>query len=163
MLKTARLLSLLALCAGLLGCDHATKLVAERDLSAGRVVTVVPNVLELRYARNHDVAFSALSRWDFHGKSTLLLVVSLLVLVATIAAWVRYRRRADAPAPIIDVGFAFVLAGALGNVADRVVRGYVVDFIHLTHWPVFNVADACIVVGLVLLGLSRSRARAAPA
>ncbi len=163
MLKTARLLSLLGLCAGLLGCDHATKLVAERDLSSGRVVTVVPNVLELRYARNHDVAFSALSRWDFHGKATLLLAVSLLVLVATVVMWIRYRRRTVQPATLIDVGFAFVLAGALGNVADRLLRGYVVDFIHLTHWPVFNIADACIVVGLILLGLSRSRARAAPA
>ncbi len=56
-----------------------------------------------------------------------------------------------------------MVAGAIGNVADRILCGYVVDFIHLSHWPVFNVADACVVVGLIALGLSRSRARPAPA
>jgi len=162
MRKTAGLLSLLLLCSGLLGCDHATKLVAEKGLSTGRVVTVVPNVLELRYAQNHDIAFSALSRWDFPHKATVLLVVALLVLAGTVAMWVRHRRQA-VRVTMDDVGYAFVLAGALGNVADRLLRGYVVDFIHLAHWPVFNVADACLVLGLVVLGLSRSRARAAPA
>ena len=49
------------------------------------------------------------------------------------------------------VGFAFVLAGALGNVVDRAVRGYVVDFIHVRHWPVFNVADSAITLGVVML------------
>ena len=41
----------------------------------------------------------------------------------------------------------------MGNVVDRVHRGYVVDFMHLEHWPVFNVADSCIVLGVVLLAL----------
>ncbi len=157
MRRIAGLLSLLLWCSGLLGCDHTTKLVAERGLSSGRVVTVVPDVLELRYARNHDVAFSALSRWDFPGKHTVLLVVALLVLAATIVLWVRHRQQATR-VTMDDVGFAFVVAGALGNVADRLLRGYVVDFIHLSHWPIFNVADACIVIGLIALGLSRSRA-----
>ncbi len=161
--QTARILSLLALSSGLLGCDHATKLLAERDLGTGRVVTVVPNLLELRYARNHDIAFDALSRWDFPGKSALLIAFGLFVLAATVFMWIRHRRRSASRVTVDDFGFALVVAGAIGNVADRLLRGYVVDFIHLTHWPVFNVADACLVVGLLALGLSRSRARAAPA
>ena len=163
MQKTARLFSLLALSSALLGCDHATKLFAEHDLGTGRVVTVVPNLLELRYAQNHDIAFNALSRWDFPGKSALLLGFGLFVLAATVVMWIRHRRRSSARVTVDDLGFAFVVAGALGNVADRLLRGYVVDFIHLTHWPVFNVADACLVLGLIALGLSRSRTRAAPA
>ena len=151
-----------AVSAGLLGCDHATKVVAEHELGAGRVVTVVPRVLELRYARNPDVAFSALQGWEIPHKSAILLGVMLVVVAATIAMWIRHRRRADAW-DLGDVGFAFVVAGALGNLFDRIALGYVVDFIHLSHWPIFNVADACIVVGLVALGLSRSKARAAPA
>jgi signal peptidase II len=55
------------------------------------------------------------------------------------------------------------VAGAAGNVIDRLARGYVIDFIHLSHWPIFNVADALIILGLVALGLSRSKIRAAPA
>ena len=62
------------------------------------------------------------------------------------------------------VGLALVLAGALGNYADRLLRGYVVDFIHVTHWPVFNIADVLLTVGgaLVLLqGLRRQPAAVA--
>jgi signal peptidase II len=153
---------LIALCAGLFGCDHATKIVAENTLSAGRVVTIVPNVLELRYARNDDVAFSALASWDLPHKAMILLVVSLVVLALTAFMWIRHRRASLRAWNMGDFGYAFVLAGALGNVLDRLARGYVIDFIHVTHWPVFNVADACIVLGLIALGLSRSKARVAP-
>ncbi len=148
---------LLALSAGLLGCDHATKLAAEHELGAGRVVTVVPSLLELRYARNHDVAFNALSQYDLPHKNLVLLVAMIAVLALTIGMWVRHRRNTDGWS-LGDAGYAFVVAGAFGNVLDRIIRGYVVDFIHLTHWPIFNVADACIVIGLIALGLSRSRA-----
>jgi signal peptidase II len=149
---------LIAFCAGLLGCDHATKLAAEHELGAGRVVTVVPSVLELRYARNHDVAFSVFERFDMPHKGAALLALSLVVLAFTIAMWMRHRKD-KTKWDLGDGAYAFIVAGALGNVLDRIVRGYVVDFIHLTHWPVFNVADALIVVGIVGLGLSRSRER----
>jgi len=162
-MQRAQCFLLMAFCGGLFGCDHATKLVVEHELSTGRVVTVVPKVLELRYARNDDVAFSALSQWDLPHKQAILLAVAVVVLAITALAWVRHRRVANGSWSLGDFGFALVFAGALGNVLDRIVRGYVVDFIHLTHWPIFNVADACIVVGLIALGLSRSKARAAPA
>lgn len=147
----------MALCGGSLGCDHATKAVAERSLGAGRVVSVVPHALELRYARNDDVAFSALSQWDLPHKGLVLLAAGLLVLAATLVMWVRHRRVYPARWDLADAGFALVVAGACGNLVDRALHGYVVDFIHLAHWPVFNVADVCIVVGLIALGLSRSR------
>jgi signal peptidase II len=159
-----RSLLLFAFSVGLLGCDHATKLVAQRELGAGRVVSVVPKVLELRYARNDDVAFSALAHWEIPHKASLLLGVSFLVLAVTLFIWVRHRLNARGTGfSLADFGFAFVLAGAFGNVLDRLARGYVIDFIHLSHWPIFNVADACIVVGLIALGLSRSKIRASPA
>jgi signal peptidase II len=52
-----------------------------------------------------------------------------------------------------------VLGGALGNMVDRIVRGYVVDFIHVKGWPIFNVADIAVVVGVGLMLLSRVRRR----
>lgn len=57
------------------------------------------------------------------------------------------------------IALAVILAGAVGNYADRVLRGYVVDFLHVTHWPVFNVADVYITVGFALLFLLDRRAR----
>jgi signal peptidase II len=165
-MQRLRAFLVIALCAGLFGCDHASKLCAQTILGSGRIVTVVPSVLELRYAKNTDVAFSAMSQWDIPHKALLLMVVAVLVLVLAIAMWVRHRvgarRAAMGTWGLTDVGFALVLAGAFGNVIDRLARGYVVDFIHVSHWPIFNVADVCIVVGLIALGLSRSRVRAAP-
>src|SRR5512143_1550138 len=105
---------LFAFCAGLLGCDHATKLAAEHALGTGRVVTVVPSVLELRYARNHDVAFNALSQWDLPHKQAILLGLAIAVLALTIGMWIRHRRQHDTW-NLGDAGYAFVVAGAFGN------------------------------------------------
>ena len=121
------------------------------------MVTLVPSAVELRYARNHDIAFSALSQWDLPHKGLVLLVAGIVVLLATLGLWLRHRLARRGSWDLADVGFALVVAGALGNVADRLARGYVVDFIHVWRWPVFNVADVCIVLGLIALGLSRSR------
>ncbi|MDR7393429.1 MAG: signal peptidase II, partial [Armatimonadota bacterium] len=60
--------------------------------------------------------------------------------------------------PLIRAGMGMVLGGAAGNLVDRVRYGYVVDFVQLPYWPIFNVADACIVVGGVLLALGSVRA-----
>jgi signal peptidase II len=53
------------------------------------------------------------------------------------------------------VGLVLILGGALGNTSDRVIRGYVVDFIHVPHWPVFNFADVWVTVGVALVLWSR--------
>lgn len=63
--------------------------------------------------------------------------------------------------PLVEhVGYGFFLAGALGNVVDRAVRDYVVDFIHVAHWPVFNVADVLVGIGIGLWALARLRSPA---
>lgn len=156
MFKLGRL-SLFLFALGLFGCDHATKIAAEGHLAAGRVVPLVDGVLELKYAPNPDTAFSLLHRTGLPTPPWLLVAVSTLAFAAVLVAW--FRRRSG---PVVEhVGFALVAAGALGNVVDRAVRGYVVDFIHLTRWPIFNVADVAVVVGALLLVLcASSRKRA---
>lgn len=62
-----------------------------------------------------------------------------------------YHRQLPPGAWLVRLALGLQLAGALGNFIDRVRQGYVVDFLHVTHWPVFNVADSCIVVGVGLL------------
>ena len=73
--------------------------------------------------------------------------------------WFAARKRASRAQ---HVAFALILSGALGNVIDRLMRGYVVDFIHLTRWPVFNVADIAVVAGVILLGICSLRASRSP-
>ena len=60
----------------------------------------------------------------------------------------------DPADPFVRVALAFIMGGALGNLIDRLRLSVVVDFLHLAHWPVFNVADSAITVGGILIGIS---------
>jgi signal peptidase II len=135
----------------MVGCDHATKLAASTALR-DRTVDVVPGVLDLEYTENHDVAFSLLRSMHIPGRPHVFFVLAALGAVFVAAAWWRRRREATS---MEHLGWSLTMAGAVGNMVDRIVRGYVIDFIHLKHWPVFNVADALVVCGVILLMLSR--------
>jgi signal peptidase II len=115
------------------------------------------SVLELRYVENTDVAFNLLRAVPEKTRAPLLLVSGLLgcATLLTLLAW-RPRR------PAIQAALVLVAAGALGNTLDRVARGYVVDFIHVPHWPVFNVADICVTAGAGLIVWATLRRPAQP-
>jgi signal peptidase II len=144
---TSRLLILLFVLL-LVGCDHASKGVAKAELESGGAREVIRGVVSLRYVENTDIAFNLL-RWvpetiRFPG----LLVIGALAVVALCFLLLRARRAACLPL----VALILVTAGAVGNYLDRVFRGYVVDFVHLKHWPVFNIADVYVTLGGVFLG-----------
>jgi signal peptidase II len=153
MRRTYDSLLLMTLLFGLVGCDHVTKALAKSELQAQPPQQLIEPILKLRYVENTDVAFNLLRWVPAHVRAPLLVVVGALAIFALGALLVRGR-----VAGWGRLGLALVLAGALGNYADRLARGYVVDFIHVVHWPVFNVADILVTVGgaLVLLqGLRR--------
>jgi signal peptidase II len=146
-------LLLMSLLFGLVGCDHVTKALAKSELQAQPAQALIEPILKLRYVENTDVAFHLLRWVPAHVRAPLLIVIGAVAILALSALLLRGRGGGWS-----RVGLALVLAGALGNYVDRLARGYVVDFIHVTHWPVFNVADILITAGgaLVLLqGLRR--------
>jgi signal peptidase II len=143
----------------LVGCDHATKQWAEASLRAAPRVEILSGVLDLRYAANRDTAFS-LSRLVLPPKAKRPILSALGSAGVLVMAVVWYRRRR---APLAEqLAYLMLLSGAAGNVGDRIGRGYVVDFIHVHHWPIFNVADMLLVAGMMLLATSwwRSHRRA---
>lgn len=149
---------MLLLSLGLVGCDHATKHIAQTELRGRPPITLISNFLDLRYAENRDMAFSLLRDVPEQVRRPILLVgVSAGLCLVAFLWW----RRRDARWPEL-LAYSFILAGALGNVSDRIVRGYVVDFVHVHRWPVFNVADACLLVGAGLLLLRGNRSRPIP-
>ena len=133
----------------LVGCDHATKIVAHATLVRRGAVALLPGVLDLHYAENRDTAFSLLRGVHFPGKGLFLGAMSLIGLCAVMFAWWRGRRAAG----MEQAAYALLIAGAVGNAFDRVFQGYVVDFIEIHRWPIFNVADMAIVAGAALLGV----------
>jgi signal peptidase II len=141
----------------MVGCDHATKVVAQSALPHHGAVPIVSGVLDLRYAENRDTAFSLLRQLHFPGKGVVLVAFSTIGLALVALAWWRRRRASN----LEQAAFALIVAGAFGNAIDRLLRGYVIDFIEIHRWPVFNVADIAIVVGAVLLAIQAFR-RAGP-
>jgi signal peptidase II len=83
--------------------------------------------------------------------------VFLIIAVVVAAIILYYYRQLPEGMLLIRLALGLQLGGALGNVLDRVRLGYVVDFLHVEYWPVFNVADSCIVIGVALLALEMLR------
>jgi signal peptidase II len=131
----------------LVSCDHATKGVAKAELETGGVREVIDGLVSFRYVENTDVAFNLL-RWVPEAVRFPLLLVTGALAVAALG-FILLRTRGVAFLPL--AALILVTAGAVGNYLDRVFRGYVVDFVHLKHWPVFNVADVYITIGYALL------------
>jgi signal peptidase II len=130
--------------------DRLTKAWAEAAF-AGHPFDVIPGVLTLRFTTNSGGAFS-------FGQSAPWFFATATVLVSGVIVATAFRHRGAMSA----VALGLVLGGALGNLADRIVRGpgvsgRVVDFIDLHVWPVFNVADSAIVVGALLFAWSSFR------
>ncbi|MDQ1687462.1 MAG: signal peptidase [Frankiaceae bacterium] len=131
--------------AAVLALDVVSKLVVVAKLSDRDPVELLGGLLKLHLTRNPGAAFG------MAGSAT---VIFTLVAVAVVVVIVRSARR------LRSVGwavvFGLVLGGALGNLSDRVfrapgpLRGRVVDWLELPHWPIFNLADSAIVCGAVL-------------
>jgi signal peptidase II len=153
MTTAARRVGLFALLTILVGCDHVTKLAAKSGLEGSPPRDLIRGVLDLHYTENRDVAFNLL-RWVPEGiRAPLLVAAGAVALLALVL--VLLRRPLDRP--LVRGAVLLVTAGALGNYLDRLVRGYVVDFVHLAHWPVFNVADVYVTVGAAALAWSLAR------
>ena len=144
---------LLALALPIYALDQATKwwILGKSGGDLWWNQTVIPNFFALTYAENTGAAFSMLS-----DSNTGFLIVSLIALVGLVIAAIRN----VFPDRLSKIGVGLLVGGILGNVTDRVIHGFVVDFLlfdlHVRFanpWPVFNVADSaiCIAVGVFIL------------
>ncbi len=153
----ARLLALLVAALAVLA-DRASKLWVMAHIPAGRAIVVIPRVFRLTHVLNTGAAFSLFEEAkDPNLVRYALIAFSILAAVAVIVMlWNSGKRMTTS-----TMALALILGGAVGNLYDRVYLHFVVDFleVHLAryHWPDFNVADSCIVVGACLLFLQALR------
>jgi signal peptidase II len=122
--------------------DQLSKYYVSHTFQYLESVTVVPKLFKLTYVHNYGAAFGILQhqRW-------LFIVVSVLVI-----GLVLYFYRQLPKDWLTKLAIGLVLGGTIGNnLLDRLRLGYVVDFFELPYWPVFNVADSAIVVGMIII------------
>ena len=136
---------------GLVALDQFTKALVVRHLALHESVTLVPGLLDLTHVRNTGAAFGMLNAVDFPYKAAVITALAL----AALAAIAMFAGRLGSESPLARAGMTLVVAGAVGNLIDRARQGYVVDFVDVywgtTHFWAFNIADAAITIGAILV------------
>jgi signal peptidase II len=136
-----------AVAALVVGLDQWTKsLVLTHVALNSQPQPLIPGFLYLTHVHNTGVAFG-----QFSNGGIMLVLAAAVAAVAIVSYRARLIREQGPLHPLLWVGLALPLGGAIGNMIDRVRLGQVVDFLDLRWWPVFNVADSGITVGAVLL------------
>jgi signal peptidase II len=124
--------------------DQLSKLLITRVLLLNQSVPVIKGVFHLTLIHNQGAAFGILK-----GKIPFFIFTSVIAIIL-----IFLNLRHNKQIKYYSISLCLILAGALGNLIDRIFLGYVVDFLDFRIWPVFNVADSAITVGAILLGWS---------
>jgi signal peptidase II len=134
-------LALVAIALAALVADQVTKQIVVSTLERGESFDVL-GPLSIHHVHNSGIAFGIFSTWA--GPVTLLTAIAILWMVG-------YFARSGARHPVLPIALGFLIGGSLGNLIDRIRLGHVTDFLDLTYWPAFNLADTFIVSGVAIL------------
>lgn len=124
--------------------DQFSKCLVKKLLYLNQTISIIPSFFSITYVKNEGAAWSL-----FSGRQFLLIFISLFALFALYYYFMKGKKLY--PLEIISYGLLF--GGIFGNLLDRIIRGHVIDFLEFTifhyHFPVFNIADICIVIGVL--------------
>lgn len=134
--------------------DQWTKKIIHTRFRWGESVPVLDSMFSLTYVRNQGAAFGMLHRAPSWFRDPFFIVIPIIALFVILFLLSRLNNRQRWTA----LALSLILGGALGNLIDRLRFGYVIDFLdfhwrEIYHWPAFNVADSCIVVGVSIMFL----------
>ena len=134
--------------------DMVSKYIVSKLLIVNESVMIIKNFFNITYVRNTGAAFSIFSENTF-----LVMVISFMIIMGIIL----YIRKNKPSNKIEKISYSLILGGAIGNFIDRVIYGYVRDFIEIDifgwDYPIFNLADVFVVVGVILLVIATWRGR----
>lgn len=130
--------------------DQLSKLYVSSHLALYHSIAIIPNWFDITYTLNPGAAFSLFVNLPEWFRSAFLVVLSAFAIVVLLVLLARAVEVGPS-----SVGMALILAGALGNLIDRALRGQVIDFIHVHYYahsyPIFNFADSAITIGVTLI------------
>ncbi len=141
----------LMIIAGLLICDQVSKSIINKTVPYGGHITVIKGFFNISHVHNRGAVFGLFNQT---GNSFIFYVLTAASLAA-FAVVVYFFIKVPSSEFLLKFTLSLIIAGALGNSLDRLLKGYVIDFLdfHINnwHWPSFNVADSCITVGAVFM------------
>ena len=127
--------------------DQISKIFIHQSMDLYQSVTIIPSLLDFTYIRNEGIAFGI----NFEGSRIFFIVFPIVITFYLISLL----RDKEFQSSSSQISLLLIIGGAIGNITDRIFRGYVVDFIdfHINglHWYVFNVADTSVTIGLIFL------------
>jgi len=128
--------------------DQLTKWFAVQFLKNRSDIVLIPEILELHYLENVGVAFGAL-------KNRQWIPILFAILITVVFSCLYYRIAKEKGFLLLKISLIGIIAGALGNMIDRIWHGYVIDFIYAVFidFPVFNIADCYIVISIIILAI----------
>jgi signal peptidase II len=132
--------------------DHVTKWIVRVNMDLHDAIDILPNYLRLSYVQNSGVAFGLFATIESAWKPYVLAAMAVVAVIVILI----YSSRMPLNRTLLQLALAITMGGILGNFTDRIMHGFVVDFIefHVNesfHWPTFNVADSAITIGIALL------------
>ena len=131
--------------------DQLTKALIRSKLALHDSINVVPGMVDITHVRNTGAAFGMLNDMQFRYKAGVMVLIAIAALVAV----GMYATTLPRGQRVARLGLALILGGAVGNLIDRAMAGYVIDFVDVywrgIHFWAFNVADSAITVGVVLM------------
>jgi signal peptidase II len=122
--------------------DRLTKIAAADNIAYGTSIKVLPGIFHLTFILNNGTAFGLMK-----GQNTLFAILSVVAMILILA----YIRRNRDLGLTVSLALGLILGGAAGNLFDRIKFGHVIDFLDFRVWPVFNVADSAITIGVSIL------------
>lgn len=136
----------LAIVSSVVGLDRLSKIFFSHLLSLGESWVIFRNVLHMTLVHNTGIAFGM-----FKNQGVVFIIIPLILIALLVYNFYHYKYNNEKLSRIYVVAVSLIIAGAIGNLVDRILYGYVIDFIDFRIWPVFNIADSAITIGACLL------------
>ncbi len=122
--------------------DQLAKLLIKKNFQLNESIQIINNILNLTYITNNGSAFGM-----FKGFNSIFIIFSIIVIFAIFY----FLKKINQNEKLLQISVGLLLGGTLGNLADRLIYGSVIDFIDFRIWPVFNVADSAVTISAMLL------------
>lgn len=132
--------------AGIVFFDRVTKIFFSKVLGLGESLPLVRGVFHMTLVHNTGIAFGL-----FKNQGVVFIIIPIIAVVLLVYNIYYYRQSGETLSRIYIIAFSLILGGAIGNLIDRILYGYVIDFIDFRVWPVFNIADSAITIGAVVI------------